>query len=136
MNRPSLRKIDHLHLYVEALEDSIDWYGKVLGFKPISKSVEQPVFLYNDDKSIALALFEENSPPSSGIAFNVSPAEFENWIAYFDQNRAKHKVIEHDSVYSIYLSDPSGNQHELACSEKSELKNRSIDAYLFLCNDN
>jgi catechol 2,3-dioxygenase-like lactoylglutathione lyase family enzyme len=111
-----IRGINHITLSVVDIEESFQFYTKILGFRPVMRS---SFSAYLQGGSLWLALQAGLSAPLpasadySHVAFDVDQAEFE---AVADRLRA-HGVREWQSNRtegdSIYFLDPNGHKLEI-----------------------
>ncbi|MGB5542432.1 MAG: VOC family protein [Gammaproteobacteria bacterium] len=115
---PTLRGIDHVHVYVTDRDAAAEWYQSVLGFKPVEKFLiwatkEGPLTLADADGSIHLALFESDAGPDSNIAFGTSGEEFVAWKSHLEASGLTLRIADHALAWSMYFHDPDGNMHEI-----------------------
>ncbi|MCW0939241.1 VOC family protein [Pantoea agglomerans] len=91
-----IAEIDHIHLYVENIEQAEKWYNEILGFErdpSLYFWFEQggPLVIRNNRASLSLFL-RKSQPPGHTVAFSVS---------------------DHDVSMSVYFSDLSNNKIEV-----------------------
>ena len=115
---PNLTGIDPVHVYVANWDDAEEWSQKVLGFTRVEKfmvwAVENgPLTLENSEGNVHLALFEREHPDTSAIAFGATGEEFLAWKAQLESHDLELRVTDHNLAYSLYVSDPWGNLHEI-----------------------
>jgi catechol-2,3-dioxygenase len=125
---PSLRQIDHIHVFVSDRKAAEAWYENVLGLKRVPglefwAADGGPLTLANDVDSVHVALFErprENC--RSTVALSTSAAEFLAWqthlAAILD---ASARLEDHGISWSLYFCDPDGNPYEITCYEYPSL---------------
>lgn len=115
---PTLKNIDHVHLYVSDRAEAKDWYQRVLGFTPVEALLfwatdKGPMTLQNAEASIHLALFEADTHPSSNIAFGADAKGFLDWKKHLESHSLEPSIEDHQLAWSLYFSDPFGNRHEI-----------------------
>ena len=115
---PSLKGIDHVHVYVGDREEAETWYARVLGFRRVAAleawaEGDGPLTLENPEGTVHLALFESEAGPNSTIAFGASGAQFLAWKAHLEEASLALRIADHDLAWSLYFSDPFGNYHEI-----------------------
>ena len=127
--KPTLKNIDHIHVFVPDRQEALGWYNTILGFKPIKRLMfwaeTGPLTIGNDEGTIHIALFE-GKPKSnrSVIAFNATGEEFIDWHKRI--NNVLSEVIEvddHSVSFSIYFEAPYGNPYEITSYEYEILSN-------------
>lgn len=125
---PSLKNIDHIHVYVLDRAAAEAWYAQVLGFSRV-QDLEfwapngGPLTIQNGSGSIHIALFErEQRECRSTIAFSASATEFLAWQSHLTSGLG-HEVdaVDHDVSWSLYFQDPDGNPYEITSYEYAEL---------------
>lgn len=120
---PTIRAIDHVHIYVNSWAEAEPWYLQVLGFSRAEEYAEWavaggPLTLRNAEDTVHLALFESADPaPGSAIAFGASGEQFLQWQQHLQQQGVELRVADHDLAWSMYFSDPFGNLHEITTYE-------------------
>ena len=115
---PKLNGVDHVHVYVASWSEAEEWYGTVLGFKPMEAfkawaTDSGPLMLEDAGGTIHLAVFESGKPPASTIAFGASGEEFLAWKAHLESHSLAPRLSDHKLSWSLYFSDPFGNSHEI-----------------------
>jgi len=116
---PTLKGIDHIHVYVASWGEAEEWYGSVLGFERIDSLMSWavpggPLTLGKSGSDIHLALFErEDRPNTSAIAFGASGEEFLAWKEHLESHGLELRVADHKLAWSLYFTDPYGNMHEI-----------------------
>ena len=124
---PSMRGIDHVHIYVESWSAVESWYASVLGFRRADAFLDWaadggPLTLTNSDGSVHLALFESaNAKATSTIAFGANGAQFLDWMQHLDAQGVEFRLADHDLSWSVYFSDPCGNLHEMTTYDHAEV---------------
>ena len=115
---PSLKSIDHVHVYVASWAEAEPWYRDVLGFTRMPELESWavgggPLTLANENGKVHLALFESDAPPASAIAFGASGEEFLAWKRHLEALEIELRVADHQLAWSMYFHDPFGNYHEI-----------------------
>jgi len=126
-----LEFLDHVAINVKDMDESIEWYQKILGLKKyqLKKWGSFPIFMMS--KKFGVALFpaqlddEYINPKSKDIkidhfAFNVTRDNFEKAIRKYNQLGLEYEVKDHHYFDSIYTNDPNGHIVELTCIKVSE----------------
>jgi catechol 2,3-dioxygenase-like lactoylglutathione lyase family enzyme len=115
---PRLKGIDHVHIYVPDRAAAQRWYAEMLDLHPAEAfsqwaTPSGPLTLENEEGSVHLALFEREQTPGSTLALGASGEEFLAWCAHFASLDMSIRVSDHELAFSLYFSDPWGNQHEI-----------------------
>ena len=125
---PSLKSIDHIHVYVRDRAAAETWYSQVLGFSRVQELEfwapnGGPLTIQNGSGSIHIALFErERREYRSTIAFSASATEFLAWQSHLASELGHEvKAVDHDVSWSLYFPDPDGNPYEITSYEYAEL---------------
>ncbi len=125
---PSLRDIDHIHVFVADREAAEHWYARVLGFHRVSQLESWatgggPLTIGNAEGTVHLALFERvPESPRSTVAFSVSSGEFVAWIGHLSGALGQDLAAEdHQLSCSLYFKDPDGNPYEITSYEYSTI---------------
>jgi glyoxylase I family protein len=130
MGTPSVSGIHHVALNVRDVEESVRWYGEVLGFSPLfpydtedfeRRLVRHPsgvvVGLTRHRHPDAEAAFSERRPGLDHLAFAVADRdELEAWAKRLSDAGVEHsgvKVTPTTGSELITFRDPSGIQLEL-----------------------
>lgn len=132
-----LTGVDHVELFVSDAEEAAEWYDRVLGvtrapgFGEWHRTGTGPLMLAVDDTT-KLALFERESATRGD---GVSPhrvafgTDADGFLAFLDRLDALEltdgrgepvtaaDVVDHDLSYSLYFTDPDGNELELTTNE-------------------
>lgn len=132
-NPPSVRGIDHVHVYVKDRDTSEAWYKRVLGLARIQEyeawAVDGgPLTVANAEGTVHIALFERTTMKNrSIIALGVSAAEFMKWKAHLQQVLAEPPAFEdHEMAFSLYFSDPDGNPYEITTYEHQAVRDAQV----------
>ncbi len=128
-NPPSIRSIDHIHVFVGDRAAAEDWYERVLGFKRVGEyefwAVDGgPLTLQNREGTVHIALFERPVEPCrSTIALGVGAQEFLAWRDHLARALEQAPAVEdHDVSVSLYFRDPDGNPYEITTYEYQAAK--------------
>jgi catechol-2,3-dioxygenase len=126
---PSIRSVDHVHVFVADRAAAEAWYERVLGFKRMKEyefwaADGGPLTIQNEQGTVHIALFERPAQPCrSTVAFGVSAAEFLRWKLHLTQHLGKAPTLEdHDLSVSLYFQDPDGNPYEITTYEYQAVK--------------
>ena len=123
-------QIDHVELEVPDRYAAARWYQIVLGFEicrefePWAGAKRGPLMISTDGGETKLALFEgqpQGLEPPIGIrriAFRIGGDDFLRLIEELDALRGgdavnRSEIADHGKSFSVYLSDPYGNQLEV-----------------------
>ena len=138
-------QIDHVELFVPDRHEAARWYGKVLGLVVVpeyehwAKDPQGPLMISSDGGSTKLALFQgtPQGPRETAdfhlVAFRVRAPSFIRFLERLpDLDLTDHHgrrvtselVVDHDSAFSIYFSDPFGHQLELTTYDYEETSHR------------
>ncbi|MEM5552818.1 VOC family protein [Pseudoalteromonas sp. NEC-BIFX-2020_002] len=117
MTCPLLVGVDHCHLNVANLAESLIWYESVLGFTVIPELAfwnegTGPLTLEDRGATVRLALFEGEGT-SKGIAFGATGEQFLAWLKHLKDLNIKTVLADHKVTFSVYFKDNSGNSHEI-----------------------
>lgn len=115
---PKLSGIDHVHVYVSDRSEAAEWYGSVLGLRPVEALMawateKGPLTLADAQGKVHLALFQSDKAPNSTIAFGADGEEFLSWKAHLESHSLELRLADHKLAWSLYFSDPFGNTHEI-----------------------
>ena len=128
MEIPSLKNIDHVHIYTKNRSKARQWYAEVLGFKVVEKYLtwttdNGPLVMSNSEEAIHLAIFERaNFAPSSIIAFGANGQQFLEWKKYLEDLELLESCKDHDYSWSLYFNDKDGNSHEITTEDYEYVK--------------
>lgn len=118
---PTLKNIDHIHVYVPSREQAAAWFDEVLGLKIIEKFrpwAENlgPLTIGNADDSVHLALFKKaDFEPMTHIAFGADAENFIAWKNALEQRGMAVRCTNHQMAWSLYFEDPWKNVYEITC---------------------
>ncbi|WP_166965791.1 VOC family protein [Yeosuana marina] len=116
--------LDHVAIRVKDINDSVNWYSKVLGLTiyKLEKWGEFPIFMLSGKSGIAIfpaTLDDDQFPMNSKnikidhFAFNVSNEDFIKAKTYFNEINEAFIFQDHHYFHSIYLKDPDNHTVEL-----------------------
>ncbi|MDF2043237.1 MULTISPECIES: VOC family protein [unclassified Pantoea] len=121
-----IAEIDHIHLYVENIEQAETWYNKVLGFSRDNALYfwfEQggPLVIRNNRASLSLFL-RSTQLPGHTVAFCVAASSFSELIPVLRDNKIPFTVSDHAVSMSVYFSDLSDNKIEITSYDYVDAK--------------
>jgi catechol-2,3-dioxygenase len=116
-----ITEIDHIHVYVEDIEEAEHWYNEILGFTRDNSLYfwfEQggPLVIKNNGASLSL-FRRKNQHPGHTMAFSVGATAFIELIPILKDRRIAFTVGDHAVSMSIYFSDLSDNKIEITTYE-------------------
>lgn len=120
MKKIKIEYLDHVAIRVKSLEESADWYERVLGFtrNQFEEWGSYPIFMLSGKAGVALFPANENDPtlnPKSlnvkidHFAFNVNRENFEIAKERLEELSIKFVLKNHHYFESIYINDPDGH---------------------------
>jgi len=123
-NEISINFLDHVAIRVRDLNNSADWYEKVLGLKKMQLPEwgEFPIFMLAGKSGVALFPANLNDTKldrkSRNIkidhfAFNVTNENFQNAEKHYQKLNLEYDIQDHHYFRSIYTKDPDGHTVEL-----------------------
>jgi catechol 2,3-dioxygenase len=124
MTQPGPPLLHHVTLKTTRLQEMVDWYGTVLGVRPLFRA-DMGAWLTNDGANHRIALI--SSPKLSDDPDKVMHAgmhhtafeyaSFDDLLANFSRLEAlgvlPHMSLDHGMTTSFYYLDPDGNSVEL-----------------------
>lgn len=133
-NPPLSFTLDHVELFVPDRGQAADWYGRVLGCRPVPGTEEWashpqgPLMLSPDGGRTKLALFAgepQGGRPTAGfhrVAFRLSGAEWLAFVARLSELEIREagggaRVVDHTGAWSVYFTDPYGHHLEVTTYE-------------------
>lgn len=108
-----IRGLNHITLAVSNLDESLDFYTRILGFKGHVKW-DGGVYLSLGDIWLCLSL--DTPSPSTDythIAFDIDEVNFKNFEKIIVQNDIKLWKKNTSEGKSLYILDPNGNKLEI-----------------------
>jgi len=119
-----IQHLDHVAIYVEDVDRSMEWYQRVFGFEHILTDTwgKRPAFLAIDNFGIAIfpAKSKGLSIPNrqqfktiDHFAFRVTKADFELAKQAYQQLNISFDYQDHKAFESIYVQDPDGHTVEI-----------------------
>ncbi len=140
-------QIDHVELFVPDRRQAADWYRRVLGLEVIpdhehwANDPKGPLMISSDGGVTKLALFAGTPPGPREIvgfqrlAFRVGAAGFMQFLSrlaelaltdHLVRRVSAELVVDHESAYSLYFSDPFGHLLELTTYEYRYVSKREV----------
>lgn len=115
--------IDHIHVYVEDIEQAERWYKEVLGFsrdESLFFWFEQGGPLVIKNNGASLSLFPRDcQEPGHTMAFGVGASALAGLISVLTERQISFIVCDHEVSMSVYFSDLSSNKIEVTSYEYS-----------------
>lgn len=118
-----VKRIDHINMRVNDLNESIEFYRKIFGFemKEDYRSAEEPWAIVGLKGAAYLCMYEHpgKSKPTDGLTINhfgFVLTEFDAALSTLRENGVEvlyDGVIDWPKSRSIYIKDPSGHEIEL-----------------------
>jgi catechol-2,3-dioxygenase len=130
-------KIDHINLTVKNLKESMDWYGKMFGFKIVEsgktqKGTKWGIVAFNDAmicmaeyKERKIASKEDDESVHKIYHFGIRVSDEAKWKQLIHTNNIQLQyggVIEYPYSKSWYIHDPSGHEIEVSFTDKEILE--------------
>ena len=119
-NPPSVRTIDHVHVYVADRGAAESWYKRVMGLTRTKEyefwSVDGgPLTIQNSEGTVHIALFERSPMKTrSTIALGVGAADYMEWKRHLVQELDEPPASEdHELSLSLHFTDLDGNPYEI-----------------------
>lgn len=121
--RPIAVELGHAHLYVRAVDRSVDFYKRVIGLRQTERIGDALAFLSSSEKHHTLALQalgETAGPQLPGtvglyhVAFELpDAAALDNALDRLDAEGVGWQAVDHGISWAVYFDDPDGNGLEL-----------------------
>jgi catechol 2,3-dioxygenase-like lactoylglutathione lyase family enzyme len=112
--------INHLTLSVRFVEQSMDFYTRVLGFRPIARW-PRGAYLLAGDFSLCLVFDEKTRetalPEYTHMAFTVAPQDFAAMSGRIRSSGAQIWQENRTEGASLYFVDPNGHKLEIHASD-------------------
>lgn len=112
--------INHLTFSVKDLEESFDFYTRVLGCRPVARW-DEGAYLMAGDVWITLIPGEASRDGSPGVkthvAFSVSADDFATVSERVTESGAEIWQENRTEGDSVYFTDPAGNKLEIRASD-------------------
>ncbi|HGF6560563.1 TPA: VOC family protein [Providencia alcalifaciens] len=116
-----LTSIDHVHVYVDDLNEAIKWYKDILFFTVTPKYkfwFDQGGPLVINNNGVHLSLFKRTSQSiGNTIAFGTDKTTLMEFIEHLRINNIQFSIVDHDVSISIYFTDPYENKYEITTYE-------------------
>jgi catechol-2,3-dioxygenase len=126
---PTVRTIDHVHVYVADRVASEKWYERLLGFTRMKEfevwAIDGgPLTIQNSAGTVHIALFEGSPVKNrSTIALGVNAIEYIAWKYHLAQALGEPASSEdHGLSLSLYFADPDGNPYEITTYEHEAVR--------------
>lgn len=118
--------IDHIHVYVENIEQAERWYNEVLGFSrdnALHVWFEQggPLVIRNNRAALSLFL-RKSQHPGHTMAFGAEAQSFIELIPSLRKHNIPFTIGDHDVSMSVYFSDLSNNKIEVTSYDYLQAK--------------
>lgn len=121
----AIQRLDHVALTVRDLDASARWYARVLGMEQRGTYRDatgrgNPRVLGSGDANLALFPGEPGRavlPLEGHVALRLDRASFDLARAHLNHLGVPFKYVEYETVHSMYLQDPDGNEIELSTWE-------------------
>ncbi|MBP2170071.1 catechol-2,3-dioxygenase [Erwinia toletana] len=121
-----LSAFDHVHIYVDDIQQATRWYHEVLGFsvcQPLLNWYQQGGPLTLQQGNIHLALFKRQQHAAGHtVAFRCNAAQFIAAQRHLSQHDVTFSLSDHQLSWSIYFSDPFANRYEITSYEYAALQ--------------
>lgn len=119
-------RIDHVHIYVEDIQQAEAWYNRVLNFERDDKLLfwfEQggPLVIKNNDAVLSLFLRRQQAPGHT-VAFRMTASDIIKAVSVLSKHQIPYTLCDHTVSVSVYFTDPSDNRIELTCYEYDAVK--------------
>lgn len=130
-------KIGHIRLKVNDLERAVQFFTRFLHMKQVERAGDEYAFLSGGDPHHELALRRisgdaraprpPDAPGFDHVAFEV-PSKREFARSYLELSEAgiAARPIDNGISWSLYFSDPEGNQLEVFCDTRREPGGRML----------
>ncbi len=132
---PSIKRVDHIHVFVSDRDASVQWYQDVLGFDPVSRlavwaTETGPLTVADANEHVCIALFkqgeqaqiEKSKPNHSTVAIAVDAEAFLAWVKHLNQAlNTKLTVYDLKLAWSVFINDLDGNPYEITCYDYDAL---------------
>jgi len=112
--------LDHLNLSVKNLDESVEFYNKLFGFRVLKEQPEQNSKIIGSEK-VKLCLYEvKDVQISNDSGFNHFGFHVENFSDVIQKCKEMNVeifyggAIEWEKSASIYIADPNGYEIELS----------------------
>lgn len=130
-------KLDHINLTVHDINQSINWYEKVFGFKLVEKGIGskgQPwAIVAENDSMIVMNEFkdrslEDETRPATYhkiYHFGIRVSDVKTWERTVKENNMALNygdVVQYPHSRSWYVRDPSGHEIEVSYTEGETLR--------------
>lgn len=130
-------KLDHINLTVQNIQESIEWYSNIFGFKLVETGIGkhgQPwAIVASNDSMIVMSEYKEKTKsdqaPESNFHkiyhFGLRVSDLPKWEQIIDRYALRlyyGGVINYPFSRSWYIHDPSGHEIEVSYTDGVELK--------------
>lgn len=129
-------KIDHINLTTRDLQQSIEWYSKIFGFKKVEQGIgirnQTWAILAFEDSMIVLNEYKDLKPANTDNLgdkhrinhFGIRVSDQKAWedkIKTYQLKLSYGGVIDYPFSKSYYIDDPSGHEIEVSYSGNQAL---------------
>lgn len=120
--------IDHVHVYVPSRRQAADWYAAHLGFHIVEELAvwtaedSGPMTIADAADRIHFALFKSDTRKPVSLAFGATAPEYLAWRAHLQERQLLARETDHDLSFSMYFSDPFGNQIEITTYDHEAIR--------------
>ena len=137
MNQIKKATFDHLNLTVTSFKDSVEWYGKVFGFKLVEQGMDQDgpwgvlrsgdsmLCIYESPKRLNLDDSAEGERFHQIYHFGLRVDDRATWEATVKTHGIKlcyGGAIRYPHSTSWYVTDPTGHNIEVSYWDEDEVK--------------
>jgi catechol 2,3-dioxygenase-like lactoylglutathione lyase family enzyme len=130
-------KLDHVNLTVQNIQESVDWYAKIFGFKLAESGIgtrgqpwaivasDDSMIVMNEYKNKAKADQESEVDFHKIYHFGIRVSDLATWENIVKENNLDlyyGGVVNYPFSRSWYVHDPSGHEIEVSHTDGPELR--------------